>query len=331
MHPSADPRRLLRNAGLVAEEEDPTKASRPFDATRAGFVMSEAACILLLEELESARARGATIYAEVLGYGASNDAHHMAQPEPEATGVAEMMRAALERTGVELERVSPSTRTGPRPSRRRGRDAGDQAGLWRPRLQARRLLDEIRHGALLRAAGAIESMMCALALHHQLVPPTINYRNPDPECDLDYVPNEAREVELDVALSNAMGLGGHNGCVLLGRVWEGLAESRLILRATLVAQGSASSVAPIVSAIGAPCNPRNDQRTPATSAIRQALLTVEHLPLDGRELREPLDREALVAVRQVGGLQDDPSGPRRRRSGTSSRPCRRPRTRRCTD
>ena len=91
--------------GLVAEDEDPTKASRPFDATRAGFVMSEAACILLLEELESAHARGATIYAEVLGYGASNDAHHMAQPEPEATGVAGMMRAALERTGVEPERV----------------------------------------------------------------------------------------------------------------------------------------------------------------------------------------------------------------------------------
>ena len=91
--------------GLVAEDEDPTKASRPFDATRAGFVMSEGACILLLEELESAQARGATIYAEVLGYGASNDAHHMAQPEPEAIGVAEMMRAALERSGVEPERV----------------------------------------------------------------------------------------------------------------------------------------------------------------------------------------------------------------------------------
>src|SRR4029079_7331680 len=91
--------------GLVAEDEDPTKASRRFDATRAGFVMSEAACILLLEELESAHARGATIYAEVLGYGAWNDAHHMAQPEPEATGVAGMMRAALERTGVEPERV----------------------------------------------------------------------------------------------------------------------------------------------------------------------------------------------------------------------------------
>ena len=91
--------------GLVAEEEDPALASRPFDATRAGFVMGEGACVLVLEELEAARARGATIYAEVLGYGASNDAHHMAQPDPESTGVAEMMRRALERTGVSPERV----------------------------------------------------------------------------------------------------------------------------------------------------------------------------------------------------------------------------------
>jgi len=205
--------------GLVAEDEDPTKASRPFDATRAGFVMSEGACILLLEELDAARERGATIYAEVLGYGASNDAHHMAQPEPEATGVAAMMRAALERSEVEPERVGyvnahgTSTPLGDAAETRAIKQVfGDHA--YELAVSSTKSVT----GHCFGAAGAIESMMCALALHHQLLPPTINYRTPDPECDLDYVPNEARAVELDVALSNAMGLGGHNGCVLLGRV-----------------------------------------------------------------------------------------------------------------
>ena len=204
--------------GLVAEDEDPTLASRPFDATRAGFVMSEGACILVLEELETARARGATVYAEVLGYGASNDAHHMAQPDPDSVGVAEMMSAALERSGVEPEQVGYINAHGT------STPLGDLAET----KAIKRVFGEHAHrlavsstksmtGHCFGAAGAIESMMCALALHHQLLPPTINYRNPDPECDLDYVPNEARAVELEVALSNAMGLGGHNGCVLLGR------------------------------------------------------------------------------------------------------------------
>ena len=209
--------------GLVAEDEDPTRASRPFDATRAGFVMSEGACVLVLEELESARARGATVYAEVLGYGASNDAHHMAQPDPDSVGVAEMMIAALRRSEVEPERVGYINAHGT------STPLGDLAetnaikhvfGEHAYRLAVSSTKSMTGH--CFGAAGAIESMMCALALHHQLLPPTINYRNPDPECDLDYVPNEARPLggtgaELDVALSNAMGLGGHNGCVLLGR------------------------------------------------------------------------------------------------------------------
>src|SRR6187551_2735576 len=205
--------------GLVAEDEDPTKASRPFDATRAGFVMSEGACILVLEELEAAEARGATIYAEVVGYGASNDAHHLAQPEPEATGVAAMISSALEVAGIAPERVGyvnahgTSTPLGDAAETRAIEQVfGDHA--HRLAISSTKSVT----GHCFGAAGAIESMMCMLALHHQLLPPTINYRNPDPECDLDYVPNEAREVELDVALSNAMGLGGHNGCVLLGRV-----------------------------------------------------------------------------------------------------------------
>ena len=205
--------------GLAVEEEHPPHASRPFDATRAGFVMGEGACVLVLEELESARARGARIYAEVLGYGASNDAHHMAQPEPEATGVAEMMRAALRRAKVEPERVGyinahgTSTPLGDLAETRAIKAVfGDHAH----RLAVSSTKSMMGH--CFGAAGAIEAMMCVLAIHERVIPPTINYEHPDPECDLDYVPNEAREAKVDVALSNAMGLGGHNGCVLVGRV-----------------------------------------------------------------------------------------------------------------
>ena len=204
--------------GLVAEDEDPTKASRPFDATRAGFVMGEGACILVLEDLEHARSRGAGVYAEVLGYGASNDAHHMAQPDPESVGVAEMIRAALQRAGLERDAVGyvnahgTSTPQGDLAETRALKDVfGDHA--YRLAVSSTKSVT----GHLFGAAGAVEAMFTVLALHHGVLPPTINYRVPDPDCDLDYVPNEARRVQVDVALSNAMGLGGHNGCVLLGR------------------------------------------------------------------------------------------------------------------
>ena len=207
--------------GLVAEEEDPTRASRPFDATRAGFVMGEGACVLVVEELERARARGARVYAEVLGYGGSNDAHHMAQPDPESVGVAEMMRGALERTGVGPARVGyinahgTSTPQGDLAETKAIKSVfGDHA--YRLAVSSTKSVT----GHLFGAAGAVEAMMCVLALHEGVLPPTINYRTPDPECDLDYVPNEARRVQVEVALSNAMGLGGHNACVLLGRVAE---------------------------------------------------------------------------------------------------------------
>jgi 3-oxoacyl-[acyl-carrier-protein] synthase II len=205
--------------GLVAEDVDPTKASRPFDATRAGFVIGEGACVVALEELEAARERGATIYAEVLGYGASNDAFHMAQPEPAATGVAAMMTAALERAGVEPTRVGYINAHGtstPLGDLAETKAIKDVFGAHAYDLAVSSTKSMTGH--CFGAAGAIEAMMSALAIKHQVLPPTINYREPDPACDLDYVPNEAREVELDVALSNAMGLGGHNGCVLLGRV-----------------------------------------------------------------------------------------------------------------
>jgi beta-ketoacyl-acyl-carrier-protein synthase II len=205
--------------GLAAEDEYPPRASRPFDATRAGFVMGEGACVLVLEELEAARARGAKIYAEILGYGTSNDAYHMAAPEPEAIGVAEMMRAALTRAGVEPERVGyinahgTSTPLGDAAETKAIKDVfGDHAH----ELAVSSTKSVMGH--CFGAAGAIEAMMCVLAIHEGTLPPTINYENPDPVCDLDYVPNEARKAKVDVALSNAMGLGGHNACVLVGRV-----------------------------------------------------------------------------------------------------------------
>ncbi len=204
--------------GLAVEDEHPPRASRPFDATRAGFVMGEGACVLVLEELEAARARGATVYAEVLGYGGSNDAHHMAQPEPEATGVAEMMRAALRRANVESDRVGYINAHGtstPLGDLAETKAIKEVFGAHAYELAVSSTKSVMGH--TFGAAGAIEGMMCVLALHEGVLPPTINYRQPDPECDLDYVPNEAREAKVDVALSNAMGLGGHNGCVLFGR------------------------------------------------------------------------------------------------------------------
>ena len=205
--------------GLVAEDEYPPNALRPFDATRAGFVMGEGACVLVLEELEAAQKRGATIYAEILGYGASNDAHHMAQPDPEFVGVSEMMRSALARAGIEPEQVGyinahgTSTPLGDLAETNAIKEVfGDHA--YNLAVSSTKSVT----GHCFGAAGAIEAMMCVLAIHEGVLPPTINYEHPDPECDLDYVPNEKREVKVDVALSNAMGLGGHNGCVLVGRV-----------------------------------------------------------------------------------------------------------------
>jgi 3-oxoacyl-[acyl-carrier-protein] synthase II len=205
--------------GLAQDNGDPAKAARPFDARRGGFVIAEGAGIVVLEEVEAAKARGARIYAEVLAYGASNDAHHMLQPDPESVGVADMMRAALARAGVAPEDVDYVNAHGT------GTPLGDAAET--------KAIKEVfgghayglavsstksMTGHMFGAAGAVEAIASALTIHHGVIPPTINYEEPDPACDLDYVPNEAREADVRVALSNAMGLGGHNGCVLLARV-----------------------------------------------------------------------------------------------------------------
>ena len=204
--------------GLVAEDEHPPRASRPFDATRAGFVIGEGACVLVLEELEAARTRGATVYAEVLGYGASNDAYHMAAPDPESVGVSEMMRSALRRAGLdpgEVDYINAHGTSTPLGDLAETKAIKDVFGDHAYELAVSSTKSVMGH--TFGAAGAIEAMMCVLAIRDGVLPPTINYETPDPGCDLDYVPNEAREADVNVALSNAMGLGGHNGCVILGR------------------------------------------------------------------------------------------------------------------
>jgi len=205
--------------GLVAEDEHPPRASRPFDATRAGFVIGEGACVLVLEELDAARARGATVYAEVRGYGASNDAYHMAAPDPESVGVSEMMRAALRRADLdpgEVDYINAHGTSTPLGDLAETKAIKDVFGDHAYELAVSSTKSVMGH--TFGAAGAIEAMMCVLAIRDGVLPPTINYETPDPECDLDYVPNEAREADVNVALSNAMGLGGHNGCVILSRV-----------------------------------------------------------------------------------------------------------------
>ena len=205
--------------GLVSEEESPPRASRPFDATRAGFVVGEGAGVVVLEDLEAAQRRGARVYAEILSYGASNDAHHMAQPDPDSVGVSEMMHRALDRAGIEPEQVDYINAHGtstPLGDAAETKAIKDVFGAHAYNLAVSSTKSVTGH--CFGAAGAIEAMMCVRAVYDGVLPPTMNYEHPDPECDLDYVPNKARETRVNVALSNAMGLGGHNGCVLVGRV-----------------------------------------------------------------------------------------------------------------
>jgi 3-oxoacyl-[acyl-carrier-protein] synthase II len=202
----------------LSRNPDPAKASRPFDADRDGFVMAEAAGILILEEEERARERGATIYAELVGYGTSADAFHITQPEPQGAGAVIAMQMALTDAGEDAEAVDyinahgTSTQLNDAAETRAIKKAlGDHA--YRAAISSTKSMT----GHMVGAAGAAEAAVAALAVHHGEIPPTTNYETPDPECDLDYVPNEARKADVRLALSNAFGFGGQNAVLAIAR------------------------------------------------------------------------------------------------------------------
>ncbi len=204
--------------GLSTRNDEPQKASRPFDRDRDGFVCSEGAGILILENLEHALKRDAHIHAEVLGYSATSDAHHLAAPDPEAEGAARAIRWALQDAGLKPEQVDYINAHGTSTILNDAMETlaikkvfGDDA-YHVPISSTKSMI-----GHLFGGAGAVETIVCALTIEHGIIHPTINYETPDPECDLDYVPNVARKAEVDVALSNAFGLGGQDACVVLGR------------------------------------------------------------------------------------------------------------------
>jgi 3-oxoacyl-[acyl-carrier-protein] synthase II len=198
---------------------DPTIASRPFDATRDGFVVSEGCAVLVLEELSHATARGVTPIAEVIGYGSSSDAFHMAAPADRGEGSQRSMRVALDRAGIAPEAVDYINAHGTStPLNDRYESAAIETvfGDHAPKLAISSTKSMTGH--MMGAAGAFEAFVCARVVQTGCIPPTINYRHPDPELTLDYVPNEARQTDSRVALSNSMGLGGHNSTLILGRV-----------------------------------------------------------------------------------------------------------------
>ncbi|HLE88631.1 MAG TPA: beta-ketoacyl-ACP synthase II [Candidatus Limnocylindria bacterium] len=198
---------------------DPAIASRPFDATRDGFVVSEGCAVLVLEELEHARARGATLIAEVIGYGSSADAFHMAAPAERGEGSQRAMRAALTRAGIGPDGVDYINAHGtstPLNDRYETNAISEVFGEHAQRLAVSSTKSMTGH--MMGAAGAFEAFVCARVVQSGCIPPTINYRHPDPELTLDYVPNTARQTDARVALSNSMGLGGHNSSVIVRRL-----------------------------------------------------------------------------------------------------------------
>lgn len=203
---------------LSTRNDAPERASRPFDRARDGFVIGEGAAIVVLEELEAARARGATVLAEIVGYGANADAFHITQPAPDGRGAAECMRMALADGCIAPEAVGYVNAHG---TSTQHNDANETRAIKQVFGEhARRLAvssTKSMTGHLLGAAGSLEAVYTALALREQILPPTINYENPDPECDLDYVPNVARPATFDVAISNSFGFGGTNACLVLRR------------------------------------------------------------------------------------------------------------------
>jgi 3-oxoacyl-[acyl-carrier-protein] synthase II len=207
------------NMGALSQRNDePERASRPFDRDRDGFVAGEGATILILESEEHARARGARIYAEVLGYGASADAYHITAPLENGEGAIIAMKQALATAGIQpsdvdyLNAHGTSTDLNDRSETRAIKHVFGEAAYDLPISSTKSMT-----GHLMGAAGALEALACVMAIQTNCIPPTINYENPDPELDLDYVPNEARSVDVRIAMSNSFGFGGHNASLVIGR------------------------------------------------------------------------------------------------------------------
>ena len=205
---------------LSRRNHDPEGASRPFDAGRDGFVMGEAGAVVLLEELEHARARGATIYTELMGYGVSSDANHITEPDPTGVNPARAMTMALGDAGIDASEIGyinahgTSTPLGDASETRVLKFAlGEENARKTPVSSTKGAT-----GHCLGAAGAVEAIFTILATNRNVLPPTINYEVEDPTCDLDYIPNEAREAEITVGLSNSFGFGGHNACVVFRKL-----------------------------------------------------------------------------------------------------------------
>ena len=210
------------NATALCLSEDPDNASKPFDKNRSGFVMGEGAGILVIEELEHAKARGAKIYAEIAGYGTTCDAHHITTPDPDAEGAMYSMKFAMEQAGVNASDIdyinAHGTSTGPNDkmeTRAIKRALGEDIAKKVPVSSTKSMI-----GHLLGAAGAVEAIICAKTIQDGFITPTINYSTPDPDCDLDYVPNKGRASEVKYAMSNSFGFGGHNA-TLLFKKYEG--------------------------------------------------------------------------------------------------------------
>ena len=204
---------------LSKRNDDPETASRPWDTERDGFVLGEGAGILVLEEMEHAKRRKAKIYAEVVGFGMSADANHMTAPCEDGEGAARCMTAALKNSGLNASEVNYINAHGT------STQLGDIAETTAVKRcfgeQAEKLVmnsTKSMTGHLLGAAGGVEAIFTALAIHHQISPPTINIFNQDPQCDLDYVPNTSRKMKIEVALSNSFGFGGTNGTLILKKI-----------------------------------------------------------------------------------------------------------------
>ncbi|TNF98327.1 MAG: beta-ketoacyl-ACP synthase II, partial [Gammaproteobacteria bacterium] len=204
---------------LSTRNDDPAGASRPWDADRDGFVLGDGAGVVVLEEYEQAKERGAKIYAEVAGYGMSADAYHMTSPAEGGEGAKRCMLSALKNAGLNTDQVDYINAHGTStPAGDKAETQAVKAALGDHAYKMAVSSTKSATGHLLGAAGGIEAVFSALAIRDQVAPPTINYTTPDPECDLDYVPNEARQMKIDVAISNSFGFGGTNGSLVFRKV-----------------------------------------------------------------------------------------------------------------